>query len=301
MRKVLLFTVVLELSVLFLILFFIEKFDKIDFTPARYTPFSGIFPNSNPTFMEEKGWEGYSFKEGLRVFYLNIENPDSLLEEYRNWYTQKEKAKVSSISMGNKAFIMLRRLQKGYTAIAVISLDTVIVWADITSRGSTLDTKFEYFCHFLKELKYNEKPLARDDLARELINFRKSIPLTVMQDKYLFLAFMVGILLFANLITFISLFYGGSCPRRIAPEWEIITPKVMVYEKLPIGQRSYTACLIKKGNEILIHSFGKIRHKFLIGDPTFEIKFLGNKLHIGNQFRFEFPDEESLMKWQAAL
>ncbi len=67
-----------------------------------------------------------------------------------------------------------------------------------------------------------------------------------MQDKYLFLAFIVGILIFANIITFTSLFFGGSCPRRIEPGWEIITPKVMVYEKLPIGKRSYTACLKKR-------------------------------------------------------
>ncbi len=129
MRKVFLFTVVLQLSLLFLILFFIERFERIDFALARYTPFSGIFPNSNPTMIEEKGWKGYTFKEGLRIFYSTTDNPDSILEEYKSWYIQREKARVSSISMGNKAIIVLRSLRKGYTAI----------WCDFSGYSDNLD------------------------------------------------------------------------------------------------------------------------------------------------------------------
>jgi hypothetical protein len=75
----------------------------------------------------------------------------------------------------------------------------------------------------------------------------------------------------------------------------------MVYEKLPIGQRSYSACLIKQGFEIMIFTFGRKRKTVNLKDLEGDIHIGGKTLRLGKQFKIELPNEETLQKWQALL
>uniref|UniRef100_A0A7C2P2K2 Uncharacterized protein n=1 Tax=candidate division WOR-3 bacterium TaxID=2052148 RepID=A0A7C2P2K2_UNCW3 len=301
MKKVLALTLILEFSVVVIAFFLIDKFDTVKTSYRHLGAFSGNFPLSEPTWSVDENWKGYIFKEGLRLFFHSHKNPIKNLEDIRFYNFKGDKLVIDYISLGDSAFIAFKPARKGYVVTSVIALDTLVLWIDMISRSSTLDNKFLYFVSFLKSLKYNDNYIARSEFSNTILAFRKRISPFLMQSKKTFFAFILGILLFANLLTFLALFGGGACPKIPESDWETITPGVMVYEKLPMGQKSYSACLVKRGNEILILVFRKVRKTLNIDEIRSDIKFRGKTLIVGNSLRIELPDEETLSRWQTIL
>lgn len=297
-KKVLVLTLILEFSLIVIILFLSDKFDTIKTSYRKLGAFSGNFPSSEPSWSADKNWEGYIFKEGLRLFFHSHENPVKNLEDIRFHNFKGNRLVIDYAPLGDSAFIALKPARKGYVVTSVIALDTLVLWIDMVSRGSTLDTKFQYFISFLETLRYNDKYVARSEFSHAISTFRKRISPLIMQSKKTFFVFILGMLIFANLLTFLPLFWGGTCPKIPESDWEIITPGVMVYEKLPMGQKSYSACLVKRGNEILILVFRKVRKILNIDEARNNLKFRGKTLIIGDSLRIELPDEETLTRWQ---
>jgi hypothetical protein len=300
-KKVVLFTLILEFSLVVIVLFALEKFSSLNTAFRDLGPFSGEFPTSLPKWVEDENWKGYTFKEGLRLFYHCHENPIQNLEDIKFYNFRGNRLILDYVPLGDSAFIAFKPLRKGYSVAAVIALDTLLLWIDITSRDGTIDTKFEYFISLLESLKYGDKRIARPEFPHNISNFRKKISPLQLQSKRAFFAFILGAILIANLLTFFALLGGGRCPKVPEFDWEIVTPNVMVYEKLPFGQRSYSACLVKRGNEILVIAFGKVRKILNIDEIRDSLRFLGKTLIAGNSLRFELPDEDALTKWQAIL
>lgn len=300
-KKVLTLTILLEFCVISLVFILIQKVDRINYKERPISIFSAPFPSSEPRELSDENWIGYSFKEGLRIFYRISSEPIQLMEDLKYHNFENSKYINRYIPLGDSGVIAYKPLRKGYSLVALAALDTIVMWVDIKSQGSTLDSRFRYFNFFLKNIKINQKNLAKEGLETAFSTFRREIPIVQMQDLRTFLYFIIGITLFGNLITFLALFGGGTCPRNPEAGWEIVTPSCMVYEKLPIGQRSYSACLIKQGFEIMIFTFGRKRKTVNLKDLEGDIHIGGKTLRLGKQFKIELPNEETLQKWQALL
>jgi len=298
MKKALRLVIFAEFFIITLIFFSTTKDEKISFKERCLSIFCAPFPASEPKMEHYESWEGYSFEEGLRIFHRNADDPFQLLEDLVKYNFNGNKYGKEYVTLGDSGVIVFIPLRKGYTAIALIVIDSIITWTDITSRESSLDSKFQYFGFFLNNLNvYGEKASGGAFLS-EFKAFREKIPILHMQDPKNFLLLIIGVILIVDLFIFILIFVGGSPPENPEPDWEIITPHVMIYEKLPFGNKSYSACLIKKGDEILIYSF---KRKKKVIEIEKDLHFKGKNLHIGKSTKIAFPDDETLKKWKALL
>jgi hypothetical protein len=301
MRRILVITLLLEFSILGIVLFALEKASEIKTTYQKVDIFEGEFPSSKPIKDEGNGWTGYKFKGGIYIYRKNSQEALKTFESLYHYYVLDKKLRYTYIPVGDTGVIAFQRLKNGYKIFSIFSVDTFVIWFQLTDKNTTLDSKFEYMKVGLKTLKVNGRQVAREGLENSLLDFRSILPIWLLQSKTQLYLFFLALILLTNIITFIALFKGGKLPAKIEPDWELITPNVLVHEKRPGQYTFYSACIVKKGKSIMIYTFGKLRKTFEIQEGDKYPAFRGNKLLLSDNLKVEFENHDELLKWQAVV
>ncbi len=301
MRKILLIALLIEFCVLVIVFFAYEKTSSIKTNYRKMGLFEGDFPASTPKRIESKEWSGYTFKEDFHFYWKTAIKPDKALAEILSNLEAKKGIKYTAIPVADTCILLFKPLKKGYSVVCALTMDTLLVWIEARSKNTTLDAKFEYMAHFLNSLKVNGVLVAKEPVMFHFRKFQKSIPFWFLQPKSTFFLFLLGVILMANIATFLALFSGGKMPDVVDPQWDLVTPNVIIHEREYLRNTFYSACVAKKQNQILIYTFGKLRRYINLAELQTPPNFQGNKLIISKNLKVEFPDQDSLLKWQVAL
>jgi len=302
MKKSLFLALFLEFAIITIIFTILEKTDEISTVKRELGIFYSEFPTSTPRFVREKDWVGYAFKEGLSIYYMKAEDPPHVLGELLQNYILGEKPTAYHfLPLGDVGTIALYKKKNGYRLVSLSRVDTIIVWADLDANTPFLGRKFEFFQSFLANLKVNSVPVTGPLFPGQFKEFYEKIPVFSVPRKGLFYGFFAVLILISNGIAVILTLIGGQMPKEIDPEWELITPHVWVYEKQPIGYRSYSACLVKKGDEIIFLVFGKVHKTLKLDSQTANIRFFNKTIYFGDKIKVELPSQEDLIRWQSSF
>lgn len=301
MRKILFLVLLIEFSVLVIVIFAYEKTSAIKTTYREMDLFEGNFPASIPKKIESNGWAGYSFKEDFHFYWKTSTDVHKTVTELMKKLATNKNVKYIYLPAADTCIFLFRPLRKGYSVICILTLDTLAVWIESKSKNTTLDTKFEFMVHFINSLKIKGIPVVKEPITPYAREFRRNIPIWFLQPQSTFFLFLIGIIILSNIITFVVLVIGGKMPKEIDPEWDIVTPNVIIHESKYLRNTFYSGCVAKKQNQILIYTFGKLRTNINLSELQNPPIFQGNKLVISKNLKIEFPDYDSLIKWQAAL
>ncbi len=295
-KKSLLIIFLFQIVVAVAIYLIINRVSQISYAQKAYGDYQGNFPLLTPLVIKNSnGWSGWDFRNGFRFFWQESKNPQELFLRVveKNLVNFKYKRELSC---GQRGIVFFRSRNKSYYLVVLAALDERLIWLDMLSKGS-IDIGFNFLGEFLKTLSFKGQKISQANFEQEWLSFRQSIPFFEMQSVKTFFLLIFTIFIFVLFIIYIIFNYSGAKPAIADPLWELITPQVTIRERKIIGYRSFPACLIKKGNELLIFRFRKLYQSYNLFQAEPGAVWKADKLLL-NKLTIIFPDHESAEKWK---